>query len=566
VYRIKEFENMNRITVSSLVLLAGMASPALAQGTGQTGPSTTASAYMVPSSLSSGVSFVSIATSLVNEFHTNLDTGVANSYRLVGIPDGMGVYRDEQDIRDNTFSLLVNHELGDDRGIVRAHGNRGALVSQWRIRRGDLSVVGGRDLITNTNLFNMTTNSYNNFNSASAMPDYVQSAGNAQGWGAVNTDGFGRFCSADLAPVSAFQWTDASGATFGTADRIFLNGEERGPSGRAFAHIVTGSEARTAYELPALADFSWENTVASPHGQRKTIVAGLDDSTGGELYFYVGDKQNSGNVVDRAGLTNGKTYGMAVTGIASELTGSVFNSTPFTMVDLSTHQLGTGDNFEVVSGAAGVTSFARPEDGAWNPSNPNEFFWVTTGTGGVPTRLFRTSFTDINNPLAGGTVTVVGQGNDQASFTGGFASATGATTADRFDNIAMSRFNQVLIQEDVGGVDRLGRIWLYDATVDSLVEVGISESYFFGDSDLLTPGLQARLTNDEETSGIIDAWDILGPGWWLLNMQAHYGIAGELVEGGQLMAAFIPQTVPTPASAALLALGGLLAARRRRSN
>jgi len=556
---------MNRITVSTLVLLAGMAAPALAQGTGQTGPSTTASSYMIPSNAGSGVSFVSIATSLVNEFHTNLDTGVAN-YRLVGIPDGMGAYRDEQDIRDNTFSLLVNHELGDAAGIVRAHGNRGAFVSQWRIRRGDLSVVGGRDLVTSSNLFNMNTNSYNTFNTASPMPDYVQSAGNAQGWGAVNSDGFGRFCSADLAPVSAFQWTDASGSTFGTADRIYLNGEERGPSGRAFAHIVSGAEARTAYELPALADFSWENTVASPHAQSKTIVAGLDDSTGGELYFYIGNKQNTGNVVDRAGLTNGKTYGMAVTGLINEVSGSVINNTPFTMVDLSAHQLGTGDNLEIVSLNANVTSFARPEDGAWNPSNPNEFIWATTGASGTPTRLFSTRFTDITNPEAGGTISMLGQGNDQLSFTGGFTSATGAITGNSFDNLAISRFNQVLIQEDVGGNDRLGRLWLYDITADSMLEVGISETYFFADDiDPATPGLQTRLTRDEETSGIIDAWDILGPGWWLLNMQAHYGISGELVEGGQLMAAFIPQTVPTPAGAAVLALGGLLATRRRRS-
>jgi hypothetical protein len=97
-----------------------------------------------------------------------------------------------------------------------------------------------------------------------------------------------------------------------------------------------------------------------------------------------------------------------------------------------------------------------------------------------------------------------------------------------------------------------------------MTEVGISDTYFFGDNDPVTPGVQARLTRDEETSGIIDAWDILGPGWWLLNMQAHYGIAGELVEGGQLMAVFIPQTVPTPAGAALLGLAGLAATRRRR--
>ena len=34
--------------------------------------------------------------------------------------------------------------------------------------------------------------------------------------------------------------------------------------------------------------------------------------------------------------------------------------------------------------------------------------------------------------------------------------------------------------------------------------------------------------------------DILGPGWFVLDSQAHYGIAGELIQGGQLLAMFDP--------------------------
>ena len=40
-------------------------------------------------------------------------------------------------------------------------------------------------------------------------------------------------------------------------------------------------------------------------------------------------------------------------------------------------------------------------------------------------------------------------------------------------------------------------------------------------------------TTDEESSGIIDGGSMLGDGWFLMNSQAHYGIAGELVQGGQ---------------------------------
>ena len=49
------------------------------------------------------------------------------------------------------------------------------------------------------------------------------------------------------------------------------------------------------------------------------------------------------------------------------------------------------------------------------------------------------------------------------------------------------------------------------------------------------------LTQDEESSGVIDISDILGNGWYLLDVQAHYNIGDtELVEGGQLLLMHIP--------------------------
>ena len=57
------------------------------------------------------------------------------------------------------------------------------------------------------------------------------------------------------------------------------------------------------------------------------------------------------------------------------------------------------------------------------------------------------------------------------------------------------------------------------------------------------------LTNDEESPGIIPAFDILGPGWFLLDVQAHAvprppftALQPELVEDGQYLAMYVPQT------------------------
>ena len=56
-------------------------------------------------------------------------------------------------------------------------------------------------------------------------------------------------------------------------------------------------------------------------------------------------------------------------------------------------------------------------------------------------------------------------------------------------------------------------------------------------------GAAAFLTQDEEASGVIDASDLLGDGWFLVDVQAHYATDAELVEGGQYLALFDPATL-----------------------
>jgi hypothetical protein len=49
------------------------------------------------------------------------------------------------------------------------------------------------------------------------------------------------------------------------------------------------------------------------------------------------------------------------------------------------------------------------------------------------------------------------------------------------------------------------------------------------------------LTQDEESSGVIDASGVLGQGWYLLDVQAHYPSSDPaLVDGGQYLALHIP--------------------------
>jgi hypothetical protein len=41
----------------------------------------------------------------------------------------------------------------------------------------------------------------------------------------------------------------------------------------------------------------------------KTVVAGLDDATPGQVYFYIGTKTTTGTEIEKAGLSNGNLYG-----------------------------------------------------------------------------------------------------------------------------------------------------------------------------------------------------------------------------------------------------------------
>lgn len=460
--------------VLGVVVAGAAAAVAIAAPGGSSGPSSSQPPYLVRSQ--PGVVLKSILT---------VGDTAPNGYRMVGIPDGLGTF----DNGDGTFTVLMNHELGSGVGAVRAHGAKGAFVSRWVIRKDDLAVVSGRDLIQTLNI-------------------------------TTGTKALNRLCSADLAPLSAF-WTGSKGYD----GRIFLDGEEGGTEGRAFAHFATGPEEGTSYELPALGKFAWENVVAHPDTGDKTVVVGTDDGAGGQVYVYVGQKSATGTAVERAGLKGGKLYGIKVAGLNAETDTVAPISAAFTGFDLGDVSGKTGAEIEaasqaVVGGSRVVTTFQRPEDGSWDPTSPNDFYFVTTASFTGQSRLWRLRFDDPANPAAGGTITQL------------LSSADGPRM---MDNITVNGRGQIVIQEDIGNQDALGKVWLYTIASGSLVKVAEH------DPERFAPGAPGFLTRDEESSGVIPAGEVLGEGWYLADVQAHYANADpELVEGGQLLALHVP--------------------------
>jgi hypothetical protein len=139
----------------------------------------------------------------------------------------------------------------------------------------------------------------------------------------------------------------------------------------------------------------------------------------------------------------------------------------FELVDVSqyagvggTTSNGTVDTLEEDGQAKGVTNFQRPEDGAWDPRHPNDFYFVTTSSfGPLPaenrtgeTRLWRLRFADPTNASKGGKLTLLVSGPvgtaDSPSATG--TQSAGSPGPQMFDNVAVNTRGQVIMLEDVG--------------------------------------------------------------------------------------------------------------------
>lgn len=476
------------------------------------GPSSSVDSYVVPSA--PGVQCKAIIT-----------TGDAalNGYRMVGIPDGLGAFRTQ-----NTLSVFMHHELPAALGIARAHGSTGAFVSKWTINRKTLEVAHGEDLVSSaTDIMSWDA----------ASSTYVS-----------GTRSWDRLCSADMPVEKALRH-----GNLGTPERLFLGGEEV-TFGRAWARITTGPNAGQAWELPRLGKMAFENVVACPHGKEKTIVAVFDDgsvdisapaaSNPSEVYIYVGTKQDDGNEIERAGLTNGKLYGVRVRRTDGQLVAGETNQ--YGLGDASTGFIGKGF-FELVeighegdvSGMTGleieqdsinknVFRMMRPEDGAWDPRGAaRDLYFVTTASISLHSRLWRLSFADITRPELGGKIGIM-LTNTELPQTEGWR---------MFDNITIDQAGRLFLQEDTGNNPWVSRIWMFDLKTHALTEVARHNP------ELFEPGVNPSLfiTQDEESSGIIDAAHLFGPGWFLLNVQNHKASTDpELVEGGQLVAMFVP--------------------------
>lgn len=500
------------VVAGCLAALAATATAVASPGGTSTGPNTGTDPYVLP--VADGVSIKSLLT--VG------DGAASNGYEMVGIPDGLGLARSERGDRD--FTLFMNHELSAGQGIERRHGQKGAFVSEWQIDSDTHQVEQGRDMIDSDILY---------WDYVSQRYAYAPSVGGVNPRDAsdvfpAQSAAFNRFCSSSIT-----EWKQLFNRSSGKGykGQVYFGNEEAGDEGRLFGVTVNGQ----AQQLPRLGLLSWENTLAAYNRSDTTLVIGNEDAADGQLWVYRGTKQRTGTPFDKAGLTNGVNF---VLDLKNE---SVSNDAEFRAKYGKGKALGfTLGSEEVVDwdssgarqneeGLAKGFTMNRIEDGAFDPRHPDDYYVLTTegAPGVVPSEpatsrdgggLWRISFKDIERPELGGTIELLLDGSE-------------APYLNKPDNMDIDGKGNLLIQEDPGGNAQLARIIAYDIDTG---DRGVLAEF---DPAQFRSGAPGFLTEDEESSGIIDASPVLGNGWFLFDAQVHKAFPDVAkVQYGQLLA------------------------------
>jgi Bacterial protein of unknown function (DUF839) len=446
---------------------------------------------------------------------------VLNGYQIAGIPDGTGAFKS-----GNSVKILMNHEIGystTSASMARAGGDAtGATVTEFTMNPATQKLTNAREFLTSALFYNYSTKTFSASASAPAGATEKDSYGTPQ-----HTKFLNRFCSASLAPAGRFSYVDPkTKKAYGIKDAVFLTGEEGGDESRGFVVNAAGQLA----QIPGLGLASWETFVAAPTGTKTTALFGNEDgsATDSQLWLYQGTKTNTGAWYQRAGLTNGKTYVMNIGGFKTE---AEFRSqvgkgkeTPVTFASVDASVNGVAQN---KAAALVGTSLARVEDGAFDPNDARNYYFVTTESNGdkgataldpnnklVTKRdggaLWKLRLADAKNPALGGTITMLLNGSE-------------APYMNKPDNIEVDGFGNILIEEDPGNNPQIERMFAYRISDGKIAVLTQFNEKMFSKA----AGDASFITEDEEQSGVLNVTSLLRKGktdknsYYILNAQVH---------------------------------------------
>jgi hypothetical protein len=483
-----------------------------------------------------------------------------SGYTPPGILDGIGA------VKKNPVQVYsyVNHELPADRGYPYSLANgttmTGARVSVFTL---DAKQRKNNEKVGNIKNIELAYDAvYDRFGMMVTHPSQINEQGD-------ESRGFERLCSANI----------VEGGSYNFEDTVFVTNEETSaayghPHGGSYWMLDTAN--RELWAAPDLGRGTWESATFVETGEEDHVALLLgDDFQAAPLYLYIGEKDPSGNFLERNGLSGGQLF-VWIEGDNGDRTPEDWNGTGtirsgyFAPVDASgaaeacptggvdaqgyfddtcLRGIATGD---ADSGGLQAFAFSRPEDLATNPADGSQVVMASTGRDRLfpsdswgTTYLIDMDLTDLSAPSA--ELTILYDGDDAGD--GYFSGPDYGPRSP--DNLEWAADGYIYIQEDrsVGGFCQTSgeeaSIWQLDATAAA----GTPERIAQINRSAVLPDAQTDGDPDDcgnwESSGIEDVTHLFptAPGETLLlfDVQAHSvrdGTIGgntNLVQGGQLL-------------------------------
>jgi hypothetical protein len=463
------------------------------------------------------------------------ETGSATAqYRMVGIPDGLGVVRKGKAVR-----VFMNHELtqtDQSEPRVGQPKQKGAFVSEWTLnKKGE--VVSGR-------------RAYDTVYQDNTLVGPAADATNT-------TRAFSRFCSAFLAT-----------SRVGFDRPIFITNEETGPSatGPTATFDPKGSQSvaifdQEAHALSKLGHFPKENTVVMRGTGNRTIILSTEDgprTPDSQLYLYIGHKdRSSDNVLRRNGLDNGKLYVFASDDAARNDENKLLqgDSVHGTWKEIPNADSLTDVETEAAADAVHAFGFVRIEDGEFKPNAKRQFWFDTTGDQTSASeadphtnelgRLYRLHF-DKRDPLKGARLTQMYNADQLVFPEDGPLSPDNVTVTKRViaineDGTGGGAPGGTGSRDDMEARNRDGSIWIVPLATagDHTTFTRAAELVGRSEGGRENPPVKTG-AGIWETSGIVGTRHAFGANTLLFDVQAHAptpapGGTTVTVEDGQLL-------------------------------